>query len=89
MAKTGFPKGLFTSEEEGHKYFEADAHHKLDIIQKAIDITKIVMNENFDIKWTNILKCEQPEETNYFLQLFCKAATNEKDNTPLIQKYLE
>ena len=89
MSKTGFPKGLFTSEEEDHKYFEADAHHKLDILQKVIDITKIVMNENFDIKCTNILKGEQPEKTNYFLQLFYKTATNGKDNTPLIQKYLE
>ena len=89
MSKTGFPKGLFTPEEEDHKYFEADAHHKLDILQKAIDITKIVMNENFDIKCTNILKGEQPEKTNYFLQLFYKAATNGKDNSALIQKYLE
>ena len=89
MSKTGFPKGLFTAEEEDHKYFESDAHHKLDILQKAIDITKIVMNENFDIKCTNILKGEQPEKTNYFLQMFYKAATNGKDNSPLIQKYLE
>ena len=89
MSKTGFPKGLFTAEEEDHKYFESDAHHKLDILQKAIDITKIVMNENFDIKCTNILKGEQPEKTNYFLQLFFKAATNGKDNSALIQKYLE
>ena len=89
MKATGFPKGLYTAEEEDHKYFESDAHHKLDILQKAIDITKIVMNENFDIKCTNILKGEQPEKTNYFLQLFYKAATNGKDNTPLIQKYLE
>jgi chromosome segregation ATPase len=89
MAKTGFPKGLYTPEEEEHKYFESDAHHKLDILQKAIDITKIVMNENFDIKCTNILKGEQPEKTNYFLQMFYKAATNGKDNSALIQKYLE
>jgi hypothetical protein len=47
------------------------------------------MNENFDIKCTNILKGEQPEKTNYFLQLFFKAATNGKDNSALIQKYLE
>jgi TRAF3-interacting protein 1 len=89
MKATGFPKGLYTPEEEDHKYFESDAHHKLDILQKAIDITKIVMNENFDIKCTNILKGEQPEKTNYFLQLFYKAATNGKDNSALIQKYLE
>jgi TRAF3-interacting protein 1 len=72
-----------------HKYFEADPHHKLAILQKVVDITKIVVNENFEIKCTNILKGEQPDKTNYFLQMFYKAATNGKDNTPLIQKYLE
>ena len=89
MKKTGFPKGLFTADEENPKYFESDAHHKLDILQKVIDITKIVMNENFEIKCTNILKGEQPDKTNHFLQLFFKAATNGKDNSALIQKYLE
>ena len=89
MKKTNFPNGLLTDQEMDHKYFEADPHHKIGILQKVIDITKIVMNENFDIKTTNILKGEQPEKTNYFLQLFYKAATNGKDNSPLIQKYLE
>ena len=89
MKKTNFPKGLLTDQEMDHKYFEADPHHKLAILQKVIDITKIVMSDNFDIKTTNILKGEQPDKTNYFLQMFYKAATNGKDNTPLIQKYLE
>ena len=89
MNKTNFPKGLLSDQEMDHKYFEADPHHKLAILQKVIDITKIVMNENFDIKTTNILKGEQPDKTNYFLRMFYKAATNGKDNTPLIQKYLE
>ena len=89
MKKTNFPKGLLSDQEMDHKYFEADPHHKLAILQKVIDITRIVMSENFDIKTTNILKGEQPDKTNYFLQMFYKAATNGKDNTPLIQKYLE
>ena len=82
-------KGKNKFKEMDHKYFEADPHHKLAILQKVIDITRIVMNENFDIKTTNILKGEQPDKTNYFLQMFYKAATNGKDNTPLIEKYLE
>ena len=89
MNKTNFPKGLLSDQEMDHKYFEADPHHKLAILQKVIDITKIVMNENFDIKTTNILKGEQPDKTNYFLRMFYKAATNGKVNTPLILKYLE
>lgn len=89
MKKTGFPKGLFTSEEEDVKYFEADAKHKSDIIQKVIDITKIITNENFDIKVTSILKGEQCDKTNYFLRAFYNAATNGKDNSKYIEKYLE
>ena len=88
MKKTRFSKGLYTPEEEDHKYLELYSRHKLEILQKAIDITKIVMNDNFDIKWTNILKGEQPDKTNYFIQLFFKAAKNGNDNSELIQKYL-
>jgi len=47
------------------------------------------MNENFDIKCTNILKGEQPDKTNHFHKIFYKAATNGNDNSALIQKYLE
>ena len=47
------------------------------------------MNENFYRKCANILKGEQPEKTNCFLQLFYKAVTNDKDNSLLIQKFLE
>ena len=88
MRKTGFPRGLFTIEEETDKYFESDVHHKLDILQKVIDITKIANNENFYIKCTNILKGTECERTNYFLQSFYKAATSGKDYSGLIQKYL-
>ena len=37
--------------------------------EHKFDITKIIMNENFHIKFTNILKGEQHERTFYFLHL--------------------
>ena len=89
MKKTGFPKGLFTDDEMNVKYFESDAKHKVEILQKVIDITKIVTGENFEIKCTDILKGANPEKTNKFLQLFYTAATNGKDNSKFIEKYLE
>jgi hypothetical protein len=56
LSKTGFPKDLFTDEELNSKYFEEviliitkDVKNKIEIFQKAIDITKIVLNENFEI----------------------------------------
>ena len=72
MKKTGFPKGLFTTDEENKDYFKSNPNNKLDILQKAIDITRIVMNEYFDIKCTDILKGVETEKTNYFLQSFYK-----------------
>ena len=89
MKATGFPKGLFTDEEMDPKFFESDPRNKIEIFQKVIDISKIVTNENFEIKCTNILKGEEPDKTNYFLQMFFKAATNGKDNSKFIQKYLD
>ena len=89
MKATGFPKGLFTDEEMDPKFFESDPRNKIEIFQKVIDISKIVTNENFEIKCTNILKGEEPDKTNYFLQMFFKAATDGKDNSKFIQKYLD
>ena len=89
MKATGFPKGLFTDEEMDPKFFESDPRNKIEIFQKVIDISKIVTNENFEIKCTNSLKGEEPDKTNYFLQMFFKAATNGKDNSTFIQKYLD
>jgi TRAF3-interacting protein 1 len=89
MKVTGFPKGLFTAEEMDPKFFEKDPNNKKDILQKAIDITKVVVNENFEIKCTNILRGSEPDKTNYFLQKFYAAATNGKDNSKIISKYLE
>ena len=89
MKATGFPKGLFTDEEMDPTFFESDPRNKIEIFQKVIDISKIVTNENFEIKCTNILKGEEPDKTNYFLQMFFKAATNGKDNSKFIQKYLD
>lgn len=88
MKKTGFPKGLFTENEENPKYFEAEARNKLEILQKVIDITKIVGNKDFEIKCTNILKGEEPAKTNVFLRQFYECATNGKDNSKFIEKYL-
>ena len=93
MEKTGFPKGLFTAKEEDKKYFESDPHNKKAIINKVIDITKIVMNFQFDIKCSDILKGIEVEKTNFFLQLFYKAATTTKisaeEKNNLIMKYLD
>ena len=89
MKKTGFPKGLFTDDEMNDEYFDLNTNNKVEILQKVIDITQIVTGEFFDIKCNDILKGENPEKTNHFLQLFYTAATNGKDNSKFIEKYLE
>jgi TRAF3-interacting protein 1 len=59
------------------------------------------LNENFEIKTTNIcnrnnlcfkftlVKGDEPEKTNFFLQAFHRAATSGKDFNKFISKYLE
>ena len=89
MKKTGFPKGLITDDEVNDKYFDSNTNNKVEILQKVIDITQIVTGEFFEIKCIDILKGENPEKTNHFLQLFYAAATNGKDNSKFIEKYLK
>jgi len=54
MEKTGFPKGLYTDDEMNVKYFEESPQNKVEFFQKTIDITKIILNDKFEIKTTNI-----------------------------------
>jgi TRAF3-interacting protein 1 len=49
LAKTGFPKDLFSEDELNPTFFDADVKNKLEIFQKTIDITKIVNSDNFEI----------------------------------------
>ncbi len=56
LAKTGFPKDLYSEDEMNPKYFEEDVKNKLEIFQKAIDITKIVNSDNFEIDTKKICK---------------------------------
>ena len=88
MEKTGFPKGLFTQEEENINYFLDEINHKKQFLNKVIDITKLITNSNFDIEINNILKGIEPEKTNKFLQYFYKAATSNINAKPIIDKYL-
>ena len=81
MKKTGFPRGLFTQEEENVEYFTSDINHKRAFFNKLIDITKIVTKNNIDINVENILKGLEEEKTNIFLQDFYIAATNNINNT--------
>ena len=89
MKKTGFPKGLFTPEEENVEYFSADVNHKRAFFKKLIDITKIVTKANFDIDIDNILKGLEEEKTNIFLQYFYIAATSKINTELIIKNYLK
>ena len=87
MNETGFPKGLFTEEEQNINYFMTDINHQKEFMNKVIDITKIVTKEIFDINIENMLEGNE-EQTNKFLQNFYKAANSKVDFKPLIDKYL-
>ena len=91
MKKTGFPKGLFTPEEETVQYFLADINHKRAFFNKLIDIVKISSKNNLDINVENILKGLEEEKTNIFLQNFYLVATsniNKTNTESIIKQYL-
>ena len=90
MKKTGFPKGLFTEEEETENHFKADRENKVKFLKKVIDITKLVTKENISIDITNILKGLEVEQTHLFLHRFYQAATRPDINkNEIIKKYLD
>jgi len=88
MNKTGFPKGLFTPEEEKMEYFKSDINHKIQFFTKLIDITRLITKINFDINIQNILSGLETEKTNLFLQNFYTAATSKINFAPIIEQYL-
>lgn len=88
MKKTGFPKGLFSPEEETMEYFMAEINHRKQIFKKIIDITKIVTKINLDIDIENILKGMEADKTNILLQNFYQAATTNINSKSIIDKYL-
>ena len=75
MKVTGFPKGLFTQEEENVVYFMDNINNQKKILDKVINITKIVTENHFEIDSMNILKGLNEEKTHIFLQNFYLAAT--------------
>ena len=87
MKVTGFPKGLFTQEEENVVYFMDNINNQKKILDKVINITKIVTENHFEIDSMNILNGLNEEKTHIFLQNFYLAATT-KNNEIIIDKFL-
>ena len=56
MKATGFPNGLYTDSELDPKNFNADKNNRIEFLQKAVDITKLVLNGPIDVKVKNICK---------------------------------
>ena len=58
MEVTQFPKGLYSDSELDPEKFKNDQfkNERMDFIQKAVDITKIVLKEKIDVKVKNICK---------------------------------
>ena len=88
MKKTGFPKGLFTPEEENGDYFMADSSHKRAFFNKLIDIMKIISKKDLDINIESIFKGSEEEKTNIFLQNFYYIATSNINKEAIIKQYL-
>ena len=82
MKATGFPKGLFTPEEENVVYFMDNINNQKKIINKVINITRIATENNFEIDTIDIIKGLKEENTHIFLQYY-KVKSNEIEETNL------
>ena len=90
MKKTGFPNGLYTEQEKNLEYFKANIENKEQFMKKVVEVTRLVTKNNFPLDIFKMLKGEETEKTNVFLQNFYKAATsdNKSDKDRIIQNYL-
>ena len=88
MQKTGFPNGIFTEEEKKFEYFKSSSEHKRKFIEKVVEITRLVTKNNFELNISQLMKGEEPEKTNIFLQNFYKAATSDSDKERIIKRYI-
>ena len=88
MKVTGFPKGLFTQQEENVVYFMDNINNQKKILDKVINITKIATENYFEIDSMNILKGLNEEATHLFLQNFYLAAATTKNKEIIIDKFL-
>ena len=89
MKKIGFPKGLFTPEEENEEYFMANKNHKKAFFNKLIDITQLISKKNLDINVESILKGLEVEKTHIILQDFYYISTSNIITNAIIKQYLD
>lgn len=89
MKVTNFPNGLYSNKELDSEWFNSDKQNRIEFLNKAIDITKIVNKTQLDVKVKNMLAGEEPSQTNTFLIAFHKAATSKQDFSKYISKYLD
>ena len=85
---TGFPLGLFSEEEQSLEYFLEDVENKRIFLTKVIELTEIIIKENFGINIDNILKGKECDKTHKFLQNLYNIATSGVDYSSVIEKYL-
>ena len=58
------------------------------VLQKIIDLTQMVLQQEVDVETIKIVAGKDCEKTNYFLQAFYQAATAGVDSGPIVAQIL-
>lgn len=87
IRKTGFMKGLYTESEMVSENVK-DKESKIAFLQKALDVTSMVMGELLAAKPTKIVAGHEPEKTNQFLQALAKGVLTKKDTAEAVERVL-
>ena len=84
---TGFGEGIFVGDETNSKAIQ-DKEQKMLVLQKIIDLTQMVLQQEVDVETIKIVAGKDCEKTNYFLQAFYQAATAGVDSGPIVAQIL-
>ncbi|CAD8122368.1 unnamed protein product [Paramecium sonneborni] len=87
MKQTGYAQGLFSNEElDGNWYDNKDK--KMFFLQKIIELTSLVLNEEIVARPIKIVSGQEPQNTNLLLQAIYRAAMSGTNSVYYVEQIL-
>ncbi|CAD8110689.1 unnamed protein product [Paramecium primaurelia] len=85
--QTGYAKGLYTGDELDSNYYHLK-NRKIFFLQKIIQLTSIILNEELQAQPIKIVAGLEPEKTNALLQAIYRAAVSGKNTNSQVEQIL-
>ncbi|CAD8209395.1 unnamed protein product [Paramecium pentaurelia] len=85
--QTGYAKGLYTGDEFDSNYYHLK-DRKIFFLQKIIQLTSIILDEELQAQPIKIVAGLEPEKTNVLLQAIYRAAVSGKNTNSQVEQIL-